>query len=245
MFEPQRSQYLRALGIDVYVPRLILPGAKLSQPCAWESAASVITEAVAAAVEDAATNTAIGETIAVVRQRSLPAEIHIDIDAPPPVRNTSAANGSGVRAAAELTTTPKIALSVVVGGGLLIVDDAPPGTAARSDYLRLLSNILFALQGRNVVPSLDVFLWPMAKYPQLDQGAAAARETLAAHIHNQIQQHAIHTVLLLGEDAQHWCEVLANDALRCVKSVSALACLQIPANKRQLWQDLRPLAAAR
>lgn len=251
MLEPQRSQYLRALGIDVYVPRLILPGALASQSCEWTEAASLEIETPAAAIEQIAA--VLTPVSAVVRQRSLPDAVRIDPSAPAVNINSTKNNVDSVDSetrvavAAPLTESnaaPKIALSVIVAGNLLIVDDAPSGTAMRGDYLRLLTNILFALHWRTAQPQLDVFLWPMAKHPQLDQGAQAARETLAAHLHKQIQQHAIDTVLLLGESAQTWCAIGADDALRCVRSVSALACLRAPDNKRQLWHDLRHLAVA-
>jgi hypothetical protein len=266
VLEPQRSQYLRALGIEVYVPRWILPGAKESPVCAWDflptadaemlqslaansaesvstlvAAESVATE-IAAAIASAA---APVSTAAETRQRMLPEELRVDLSTPPMAAKTVAAINSEIRSATAVSAPPKIALSVIVSdSGILIVDDAPANTGLRGDYLRLLSNLLFALSGRTAQPSLDVFLWPMAKRPLLDQHATAARETLAAHLHNQVQQHAIHAVLLLGESAQQWCE-FNNENLQCIKSVSALACLRAPASKRTLWNDIRHLAVAR
>ncbi|HSB97830.1 MAG TPA: hypothetical protein VLC91_15325 [Spongiibacteraceae bacterium] len=245
MLEPQRSQYLRALGIEVYVPRWVLPGAKPSQLCEWDflpTQASISPALVSIAAEPV--------TAAIpARQRALPEELRIDVTPRPAAKAVadiaSADIASEIGNATAVVAPPKIALSVVVGdGGILIVDDAPATTALRADYLRLLSNILFAVCGRNTQPTLDVFLWPLAKRPQLDQSAEAARETLAAHIQKQIQQYAIHTVLLLGDAAQHWC-ALDSDNLQCIKSVSALACLRAPELKRTLWNDIRPLAAAR
>jgi hypothetical protein len=137
---------------------------------------------------------------------------------------------------------PKIALAIAVCGGILVVDGAPANPTERGELQRLLGNILFALRSEDGAPALDVFLWPMSKQPQLDRSAAAARETLAAHIQNQIQRNAVHTVLLLGDAAREWVEIDAT-GLRCVHSVSALECLRAPGNKRQLWQDIRHLAA--
>jgi hypothetical protein len=253
VLEPQRSHYLRALGVDVYVPRVILPGAKASQACVWDSALPVEAElpigvaAVAAVVADV--------------QRSLPVTKNVNtkdigakdssttyvenIDLAPPSLPIIADNTPVDTNSSAIAAAPKFALSVVVSdGGILVLDDAPT-TANRAEYLRLLANIFFALQGRAAQPQLDVFLWPMQKRPQLDQSAAAAQETLAAHVQNQIQQHAIHTVLLLGEATQRWCGIEVSDSLRCCRSISALACLQAPENKRRLWADIRHLATAR
>jgi hypothetical protein len=267
VLEPQRSQYLRALGIEVYVPRWILPGAKQSPVCEWDFLPSAdagqpqsltanptdaiiatpITSATAATIATTAT-TATTATIAAKAeglQRVLPDELRVDLSTPPAAAKTVVDIGNEIRNATAVIAPPKIALSVIVSeGGILIVDDAPSNTALRADYLRLLSNLLFALSGRAMQPSLDVFLWPLAKRPQLDQGPVAARETLAAHLQKQIQQHAVHTVLLLGETAQQWCE-FDNEKLQCIKSLSALACLRAPTTKRTLWNDIRRLAVAR
>jgi len=235
VLEPQRSQYLRALGIEVYVPRLVLPGAKPSPLCEWDFLPPPSTSAPASIDTEPA---AIANP---ARQRPLTDALQIDI-AEQATAKAVADIANEVRGATVVAAPPKIALSVVIGdGGILIVDDTPATTALRADYLRLLSNILFAVNGRNAQPSLDVFLWPLTKRPQLDQSAEAARETLAAHIQKQIQQYGIRTVLLLGDAAQQWC-ALDSDSLRCIKSVSALACLKAPATKRALWNDIRQLA---
>jgi hypothetical protein len=262
VLEPRRSRYLRALGIDVYVPRFILPGAAESQLCAWDdSAADLAADATAAVVSSAeisaaetnvvetnSVETVVTEVAAAVRQRSVSADLDFEIT--PAARRVKAnAEESGSVAIAPSTAaavTPKFALSVVVSDcGILVVDDAPPNNGARSEYLRLLSNILLALRGQPAQPQLDVFLWPAVKHSHIDQSADAARETLTAYLHKQIQQHAIGTVLLLGDAAQQWCETAVTDNLYWRKSVSALACLQTPQNKRQLWQDIRHLAVAR
>jgi hypothetical protein len=266
VLEPRRSQYLRALGIDVYVPRFILPGAAESQPCAWESVTLAAGDAAGAAEINSATNSSvitadtaamssaaadvisdvITDVAATVRQRSLPTDLAIDLN-PTATRRINPSAGVVLATSSDsgaVVPAPKFALSVVVSScGILIVDGAPPNSGARSEYLKLLGNILLALRTKSAQPQLDVFLWPAVKHPQLDQGAEAARETLAAYLHNQIQRYAINTVLLLGDAAQQWCAFDGSDEiLRCVKSVSALACLQAPHNKRQLWQDIRHLA---
>ena len=249
MLEPRRSRYLRALGIDVYVPRVILPGARPSTACEWEReaafdvagsrAAPTGAAAVAALVGEPAPQAAPAPESVTRPARSLAPEL--DVPAATAPRRAESTMPPVAKAEAS-DTAPRIALGIAVGSGILLVDDAPANTGERGELQRLLANILFALRSDGAAPTLDVFVWPMLKQPQLDHGAEAARETLAAHIQNQIERHAVHTVLLLGAAAQQWVQVESTE-LRCVHSVSALGCLRQPADKRQLWQDIRHLAA--
>jgi hypothetical protein len=129
--------------------------------------------------------------------------------------------------------------------GFLILDEAP--LAGRADYQKLLANLLFALQRRPAALSLEVFQWPpTVKAPQLDQGDAAARETLAAYVQKRLHGDT-RVLLLLGDTARHWvsaelCEQLVQPPLICaVSRISAWTCLREPAAKPQLWADLRSL----
>jgi hypothetical protein len=239
MLEPRRSRYLRALGIDVYVPRAILPGARPSIACEWESE----PEAAPVADEPCAAQP-VAEPPAIQPQAARP-RVAAVIDLPqsePPARRVERDAGATPPApTAKADAGPQIALGIALADGILIVDDAP-GPAERGDYRRLLGNILFALRSDAGALASDVFLWPMLKQPQLDRSAAAARETLAAYIQNQMQRHAVHTVLLLGDAAQQWVEFELG-SVRCVRSTSALACLRAPDGKRRLWHDIRHLAS--
>lgn len=248
MLEPRRSRYLRALGIDIYVPRLVLPGALPSVECEWEAApeSDATSTAVAAAAVEAAAAALLQPEISSPQQHEPQQHLAtrspvptIDLpSAPAPRRSEPAVKPAPVDAEA----TPRIALGIAVGGGILVVDDAPANPAQRGEFQRLLGNVLFALRGDGALPVLDIFLWPMLKQPQLDRSGAAARETLASYIQAQVERHSVHTLLLLGAAAQQWVERDA-EGLRCVRSVSALGCLREPAQKRQLWQDIRHLAA--
>jgi hypothetical protein len=231
MLEPWRSQYLSAMGVELYVPRSILPGAKLSLPCEWDEQALLEPEI---------------EPVDV-------AEIIAPISTPPvrrapPLEQTRAQRRNEPIAptpSADNAATPRFTLSIISGdNGVLIVDDAPG--AARNDYLRMLANLLFALQGGTANPALEIFAWPMTKTnPRLDQSATAAREALAGYLQKNIDQRAVHTVLVLGDAARNWAApaLQQNNALRCAVSVSAWSCLREPQVKRQLWQDVRHLVA--
>lgn len=248
MLEPWRSHYLHALGVDVYLPRVILPGARPSVVCDWDWAAEEsarqsspdisieeaipATSAAPAKIPETAVKPANRPPVPVIEQRAARREPVVEVAA-------RARDGSGI---------PQFALSVIsTDTGALIVDDAPRNSAARGEYLRLISNLLFALQGGPAqgaaAPTLDVFIWPMVKNnPQIDQSADAAREAVAAYVQKQIHNRGLRTVLLLGDNAQQWLPEAARahlGAACAVSSVSGWRCLGEPALKRQLWLELR------
>jgi len=245
MLEPWRSHYLDALGVDVYVPRVILPGAKPSDVCEWDW-----PEDAAAPVSEAPDIPEIVATAPVPMTPTPPAERlpPVTEETRAPRREPSAPAVTPARAAQA--AIPRFALGIVsvADSGVLIVDDAPPNNAVRADYLRLLGNLSFALQRRAGNPTLDVFIWPMVKNnPQIDQSEGAAREALAAYLQKQIQQQALQSVLLLGGNAAQWLAESVRPPLGVdiACSVSGWSALRNPAAKRQLWQDLRHLAAKR
>lgn len=239
MREPWRSHYLQALGVDVYVARGVLPGAAPSPVCEWDWAAL-------AAPQPEREQAPVPAPVAAVPTAARLAPV-VEVNAP---RRADTVPVPVVRAAAARPqdgAIPRFALSVAPSDcGILIVDEAPPAQAARADYLRLLGNLLFALQRKNASVNLDVFMWPMIRNAQIDQGADAAREAIAAYLHKQVQSRSIHTVLLLGDTAQRWLPAAVRPQLAttCVASSSAWACLRETALKRQLWNDIRHLVVA-
>ena len=229
MLEPLRSRYLAALGVDVYVPRAILPAAKCSDVCVWDEAA--FAEASPVEISAAPGGEALAQKTA-VRARAPIIDVERKSAAPIVVREAARRAESAA---------PKFALSIVLAAnGVLLIDDAPASSAARHDYQRLLGNFLKAVN-KDPQFDLDIFFWPMHKNPSIAQDEAAAKETLAAYLHKQIQQRAIHTVLLLGAAAQQWVS-LDETLLRSIRSNSLLACLHDSSLKRQLWSDVRELS---
>ena len=243
MREPLRSRYLAALGVDNYVPRMILPGARLSTVCEWDVEA---LEAALLEPQPAAKSIA----------RPLAALINDEAKAPPAVslreRSTApvqpaeneaqTAATSADKPSATSSVIPSFALGIALAAnGVMLIDDAPASAAARGAYERLLGAFLKAVN-KDSHFALDVFSWPLRKSPHIAQDENAARETLAAHLQKQIQQRGLTTVLLLGETAQQWAP-LENAGVRCIRSASLLACLQDASLKRQIWTDVRDLAA--
>lgn len=249
MLEPWRSRYLQALGVDIYVPRVVLPGAKPALEPAWDPTALMPAPAVAPVPKAPTAASAVAPT---PTQREAIALPTLELpraggrSAPEP-RPTKAVEPS----ATTVPTAPatRFTLTVVQADGVVILDDAPTG-GGRADYQKLLANLLFALGHRPATLGFDIFQWPPAvKMSQLDQGDDAARETLSAYLQKRLQGGG--TLLLLGESAGHWVpaelrQQLTPAPLICGVSVVGLwTCLREPTAKRQLWKDLRPLAAPR
>jgi hypothetical protein len=252
MIEPLRSQYLAALGIENYAPRFILPGAKLSEPCAWLEIPDSDSPNHALVDESASTDKTLGEKniaekIVSEKAASESAQRTPGIDTTvkrpsrldePPRHNQT---GSGKIPNAPVETGPQFALSIVLAtGGILLIDNAPASSAERSAFQQLLNNMLPALRPAAAQYILDIFLWPLTRQPKIPRDAAAAKETLSAYLQKQIGQRSIDTVLLLGEAARQWCVFESN--VRVIESSSLLACVKNPALKRSLWNDIRHVA---
>jgi hypothetical protein len=238
MIEPLRSQYLVALGIENYVPRFVLPGAKLSEPCDWLDAPSEVIGREIPAEENIAVdqNQRENQPRGEIQRPSL-----INVDAKRPHRSNENSIPAAPKIVAAHNAGPQFALSVVLAsGGILLIDDAPASNAERNAFQTLLKNMLPALRPQAAQYILDSFIWPLSRQPKIPRDADAAKETLAAYLNKQIKQRSIDIVLLLGEAAQQWCVV--EDDIRIVKSTSLLACAKDPALKRTLWNDIRHLA---
>ncbi len=243
MIEPLRSQYLAALGIESYVPRFILPGAKTSEPCEWLETPAESENPAALLGEEVMAEQPRAEKIALEQPASETIQRTPMIE-PLSARSVRSTEKPQVKEApaAQQNVGPQFALSIVLaGGGILLIDAAPTSNAERTAYQKLLNNMLPALRPAAVQYVLDIFIWPLTRQPKVPRDADAAIETLAAYLNKQIKQRSIDTVLLLGEAAQQWCTFDEGD-VRIVKSSSLLACVQDPALKRPLWNDIRHLA---
>lgn len=237
MQEPLRSQYLAALGIDSYVPRFILPGAKISESCEWFNAPTGSVHLSAVIEGKVITPSGAGHD-----QKALSENIvQRSVESTPKSLARVIENVTAKISVAQSETGPQFALSIVLAtGGILLIDAAPVSSVERTGFQKLLSNMLPALRPEAAQYVLDVFIWPLTRQPKISRDAEAAKETLSAYLNKQIKQRAIDVVLLLGEAAQQWC-ILESD-VRLVKSTSLLACVHDPALKRPLWNDIRHLA---
>src|SRR5690606_1262392 len=236
-------RYLAALGVDNYVPRMILPGARLSTVCEWDVEA---LEAALLEPQPAAKSIA----------RPLAALINDEAKAPPAVslreRSTApvqpaeneaqTAATSADKPSATSSVIPSFALGIALAAnGVMLIDDAPASAAARGAYERLLGAFLKAVNKDSHFP-LDVFSWPLRKSPHIAQDEHGPRETLTAHLQKHAQLRGLTAVLLHGERAQQ-CAVPGHAGVRCIRTASLLACVQGASLKRQIWTDVRDLAA--
>lgn len=239
MLEPCRSHYLRALGVDQYVPRFPLVAAAPSVDLEWDDAAvaDIASADEALAAEPVATGAQS------LRRAAPPVDIP-DVVATPAdnVPHAPRAVPTGGNAAPML----RIKLAVVVSdSGVLIIDDANGG-GSRGDGTRLLANLLYALQRKQVNLKPEVFDWPLPnlRNRQIALDENAARETLASFLDRKLVDGNIRTIFLLGAHAQRWIDVslrqtlAADRALSWAASLGSAEVFADPLRKRQWWLDL-------
>ena len=237
MLEPWRSQYLRALGVDIYLPRYDLPAAGPSVDPEWDETTLAELPQIAAPVADEFVASAP------ITPRVAAPQLERPVVEQRPARSVDSA--PALAAARTNTPTLRIKLHVYISdSGVLIIDDAAP--AGRGDAQRLLANLLFALHGKSTQLSGEVFDWPLPSLRNrpLELTEGAARETLAGLLHRKAGEANVHTVLLLGANARHWLNeslrqtLSADRSLRWLASHSSAAVLADPLLKRQWWADL-------
>lgn len=240
LLEPHRSRYLRALGIEVYVPRQPLPGAAVSQPVAWEpekiTGADLSLKPAAVHVENSGGD---GVSMPQTKPSLLALDVGVGVVRSPQSTRASETPKSPIAPKVEV---PRFALMIIrCEAGIVVVDEAPRGDQRREAYLRLLGNLLFALYRRPVVVETDLFVWPMVKNPSVDQSEQAARESLSAYLQRQCTLINGKTLIALGSGASRW--VNSDPAFHVVAGSSLWRCLADSAAKQTLWSQLQPLRA--
>ena len=267
--ELRRQAYLEAMGVESYLPRLLLPGARPSVLCELPDWASVSVQSAGQAPAGepvaAAPAAPVSQGATAPAGRSGAADIQQLLDgADVPKRAQRVASGVAVtqqRAAAEV---PHFSLSLVRAGRVLLVDDGLSGEVDPRAYLQLVHNLLFALGVAARELSLDVFSWPLTRVRgHVDQSQTAAREALTAYLAKQLELCGGSYLLLMGETAGSY---VLNDATlgdapgdgrrgnvllphpqlpaRCLLTASAARALNDAMLKPLIWRDIQPLAAA-
>lgn len=236
VLEPHRSRYLRALGVEVYVTRQPLPGAAISQPVAWELEKSAGDDFAPAPTTVPVESPGANGTLA---PELIPAGVGIDVVRPSQSARTLEAPKSPI---APKVNVPRFALMIVrCDTGIVVVDEAPHGDRRREEYLRLLSNLLFAFYRRSVTVETDLFVWPMVKNPSVDQSEQAARESLSAYLQRQCALINGKTLIALGSGASQWMN--SDPAFHVIAGISLWRCLADSAVKPTLWSQLQLLRA--
>lgn len=231
MLEPHRSRYLRALGVDVYVPRQLLPGAAIAEPVAWElEVEAVVLSPLKDSLVDAP---ASGVVVTPSARLSLP-----DLE----IAAKSVAKSLPQTPVIETSKIDLPRFSLMVARcdiGIVVIDEGPRAEQRREEYIRLLGSLMFALYRRPVMIEADQFVWPMVKNPVVDQGEQAARDTLGAYLQRQCSLVNGRTIVALGGGAAQWLN--SDPDFHVVPGVSLWRCLADGSVKRTLWQQLQSL----
>jgi hypothetical protein len=248
--EQRRMEYLDALGIEQFVPRKQLPGAKASLALVRTDSSTKtpppapITQAIPAAPlhPSPATNMQpVAELVEQVTQRLITPEATPPSRAEPPKH-----------AASSLVPTQRVlrfALTVWHVDGWLWIDSRQSQQALPTDAL--LHNLLHALNIKEPAKA-EVINWPPVESPLQTQDWAQARDMLHSFLAPRLQKGE--RLILMGEAAYNACtqgpfdyaERLAAGTLphpsnRCLLLPSLAQLLRQPALKARIWQQLQPI----
>ncbi|QFU74858.1 hypothetical protein EY643_03950 [Halioglobus maricola] len=232
--EIRRMHYLQAMGVETYVSRRQLPGAAPSQRL------TIIPAAAAAPVP------ATPQHESHVAKRG-PAPEMPRLDAgdgtsvKPSSRQPSAASKPAAARSTDATPALTFSLGVVICGDVAWVEalDYP---LAR-EQVQLIQAMARAVGATQAKPKVAQFDWPMHNNPQLDQGEAAARASLAAYLDRHLSEANCRAVVSLGDTGTKLTPVEALSAFTCVATHSTRDMLENPTCKRKVWADLQVITA--
>lgn len=225
MYETSRHQYLNALGIDSYMPRLLLVNAPEPQECEWPDVA----------IDSAAPELGLAQDQAPVESGYAPAPVD-DLMIPPPskvsgadvanvvesmladISPSSPAAKAKPKAKATADIKPiatvdsdielaqaapavRFSLSLWQCGPLLILDSRDSQKALPTEKL-LLSILQACGLPLGNLPRAEVLQWPMFESGDADESASAARQMLAAFLEPKLSEPKDYC-LLMGLDAQY------------------------------------------
>ena len=191
MNERLRMTYLKTLGLDMYVPRWVLPAAAPSPQAMLPmevARQSLVTGDLVkqSADNDNPASAILGELL---RKTSVSAFDSAEEAARP--------SGSAVGGALQ---NVRFTLNVWrVSSSLLVVDSHVPKAALPT--VTLLRNMLAVKQIGPTLPPVDTLTWPMFK-GHLDQsGLTQARDMVSAFLQSRLEQKPVKYLWLMGESA--------------------------------------------
>jgi len=212
MNERQRLEYLEAIGIDSYMPRLLLPNAPQSQLC---QVPVVNTESATSAAIISANDSepspslkssadSVTHLTAGVKVASEDARINVLSVADVTATNTS--DKPGTLAHATPVSAPNVTFALSfwrIDEDLLVMDTRHAELALPTEPL--LRNILHALgRGMNHLPKAEVVRWPMLDDHFEPQHETAARNMLEAMLEGKVFLKPVKFILLMGAEACHY-----------------------------------------
>lgn len=271
MNEVQRQAYLSALGIENYMPRLVLPSAPLSVRCKLPDNLEVEGHRSPAPVIDNPTPERQGDikgaggfsSLEEVAHDSKAGDVLQAFGKAKPVENVKAVVEPQPKVIED--TAPNFALTVWrIESDLMIVDTREVKQALPTD--RLLSNILIAL-GYHLpsLPTPKVLKWPMIDNDFSEQGGEDARNMLHAFLDAQLVLDPVKHLWLLGSAAASYIlpaecsypEVIEGQlvpggrpeieslATPVLVTSSLVDMLLNPSLKAQTWRVIHPLMVQR
>lgn len=230
MNEASRLAYLNAMGIDAFVPRSPLPGAKPSAFLKLISAAPA--KSVIEFDSKPAPALRVGKSTVEELKQSIGGQTNVTPRSVEVAQRMPAPSGN------QSQSARRFSLITVRFGGLLWVDNLPLGRGVDREYLHLIVSISRALGRDGEQPEYSVFEWPLVKNRQTNQGEDAAREAVEEFVARQLGENAIKQLIVLGEQpvkhGLHTAEIIYS-------SVSVWSMLESSELKRTAWQELKPL----
>lgn len=242
MNEQRRMQYLDAMGIDMFVPRLVLPAAKESIQCELPPAkqkAAAPAKGVAGVLADvsaglAAPNASQAATRGKSGAASTASKASLALVGEPQKPDKRKAQTEAVSSIlAELAAkpTPKAVARFNlqlwrVHADLLVVDSRQPGQALPTE--QLLTNILKAYsQLGQALPRADKLQWPMVEDATKDRSWPAAQEMVQSFLEGHLLSQPVKHILLFGRDAVR---AVLGDIEELKQEASQAECYQKPAD---------------
>lgn len=241
MNETQRNNYLAAMQIDSWLPRVVLPNAASS---ITHTDTAVISESVSQPVLEKVTTEII---VDVTIEEKVTAIEPIIVAQPNTPEVTPLSNSSD--------KTPHFALQLMQAGRCLLLVELPTGTAfqIRDPAYQLLRNILRAAKLPDSPQLLgDIVHWPLFKQISIPQGTKEAQEFLQSFI-STYQEQATDSCCLwliglstirytIGLDEQNYYQTPIVDLLgQTLLSPSLELLIDNPQYKANLWQSIRQL----
>lgn len=252
MNELQRMQYLEAMGVDMFVPRFILPHAPVPRRAQLPQSAEITgAPAREPVVSEEMEQRALPKHAAAVNRI---VNLNFQTDSPQQVVGDSAAEKPVLppKPVSESPPAKEIARFSLalwrINSDVLVVDSRRPKAALPTESL--LSNILFQLSLlKQPLPRAEFLNWPMAGGN--DHGWNAASEMARAFLEGRLLSNPVRYVVVMGSDAARALlqqdasesigdkirmETFAADAL-VLPSLADI--LHQPELKKQVWQSLR------
>lgn len=228
MNELQRQSYLQTMGVDIIVPRFILPAAKMTERCELPQVEEVLPAASAANLAQTnglslSSEPALGSVQAIVPElasglvKELKPELAAQMPGQSQHKSPAEKNAftptitddsiiEDVRTPTRVTSekAPQFQLLFAYYGSELVFALPSPSGQLSVDQQRLLYDIAFSM---TITPSVqggqwryELFRWPLQKGKQLEQGEDAARQTLQGFV----QRFAGSTLIIMGQLAGHF-----------------------------------------